>query len=63
MKTIMEDIKNLQEFEVQVTVPPNFRFSGVVPYDMEIVGDQAFVRMVASSVEQARTRAQEYFTV
>ena len=29
--------KNLQEFVVETDVPENFRFNGVVPFDMEIV--------------------------
>ena len=57
----MDRIKKLQEFEVQVTVPKNFKFTGKVPYDMNIVSDQAFVTVVAESFEQALKRAQNFF--
>jgi hypothetical protein len=54
-------MKGLQEFEVQVTVPKNFTFYGVVPYYMHIINDVALVTVPASSVEQARELAEAYF--
>jgi hypothetical protein len=53
--------RDLQEFEVQVTVPKPFRFAGHVPFDMEIVGDQAFVTVLALNIEEAVERAQAFF--
>jgi hypothetical protein len=46
---------------VQVTMPENFCFSGSVPYDMEIVGNQAFVTVPAVSIEEAVQKANEFF--
>lgn len=54
--------RDLQEFEVQVAIPRAFRFSGHVPFDMEIVGDQAFVTVLALNIEEAVARAQAFFT-
>ena len=51
----------MQDFEVQVEVPEDFRFMGTVPYDMEIVGDQAFVVVPAVSIEEAVQKANEFF--
>ena len=59
----MARIKSLQEFEVQVTVPADFKFTGRVPYDMNIVSDQAFVTVVAESFEQALERARNFFGI
>ena len=59
-KQILDRVSNLQEFEVIVAMPEVWRFKGVVPYDMEIVGDQAFVRVVAASVQEATDRARAY---
>ena len=59
--TTMQRIKNLTEFEVQVTVPKTFRFRGRVPWDMQILGDQAFVTVIAPSLTEARSRVEEYF--
>jgi hypothetical protein len=61
-KDILDRARRLQEFEVQVAVPKDFRFKGTVPYDMEIVGDQAFVTVLAETIEEATTKAREFFT-
>ena len=57
----MQRIKNLAEYEVQVTVPETFSFRGKVPWDMQILGNQAFVTVIASSLTEARSRVEEYF--
>ena len=59
--TTMQQIKNLAEYEVQVTVPETFCFRGPVPWDMQILGDQAFVTVIAPSLTEARSRVEEYF--
>ena len=58
---IMDDLKSLKEYEVQVEVPANFKMSGSVPFDMTIVSNQAFVKMIAPSIEEATRRAEEFF--
>ena len=60
-KTTMQQIKNLTEFEIQATVPKTFRFRGQIPWDMHILGDQAFVTVIAPSITEARSRVEEYF--
>lgn len=60
-KEVISRVKNLQEFEVQVTLPEDFRFGGKVPYDMDIVGNQAFVKVVAETIEEATIAATTYF--
>lgn len=58
---IMNELKSLKEYEVQVEVPVNFKMSGSVPFDMTIVSNRAFVKMVAPSIEEATRRAKEFF--
>lgn len=58
---VMNRIKNLTEFEVQVDIPEDFQFDGVVPYDMSISGDKAFVKVVATNIVEAKQKAMEYF--
>ena len=58
---VMERIKNLTEYEVMVPFPKDFEFDGVVPYDMSISGDKAFVKVIAESIEEATLKANEYF--
>ena len=58
---VIDRARRMQDFEVQVTVPEDFRFMGSIPYDMEIVGDQAFVVVPAVSIEEAIQKANEFF--
>ena len=58
---IQVSMKGLQEFEVQVTVPKGFAFSGTVPYHMHIVNNIALVTVPAASVQEAVQLAQAYF--
>lgn len=58
---VMNRIKNLEEYEVQVLIPDDFEFYGQVPYDMSISGDTAWVKIVATSIEEAKMKAYEYF--
>lgn len=59
--TTMQRIKDLAEYEVQITVPKTFQFRGQVPWDMQILGNQAFVTVIAPSLTEARSRVEEYF--
>ena len=58
---VIDRARRMQDFEVQVTVPEDFRFMGSIPYDMEIVGDQAFVVVPAVSSEEAVQKASKFF--
>ena len=58
---VMRDIKNLTEYQVQITIPEGFKFSGVVPFDMNIVAGEAFVTVVAPSWDEALSRVQDFF--
>jgi len=58
---VINRARRMQDFEVQVTVPEDFQFSGAVPYDMEILGNQAFVIVPAMTIEEAVQKANEFF--
>ena len=58
---VIDRARRMQDFEVQVTVPEDFRFSGAVPYDMEILGNQAFVTVPALTIEEAVQKANKFF--
>ena len=45
--------KNLQEFVVETDVPENFRFNGVVPFDMEIVEGVISAKVLAIDFNEA----------
>jgi len=52
--------KNLQEFVVCVNVPNNFRFNGVVPFDMHISEGEIEAKVLAVSFEEAVDRFDEW---
>jgi len=58
---VIDRARRMQDFEVQVEVPEGFCFTGSIPYDMEIVGDQAFVVVPALTIEEAVQKANEFF--
>ena len=45
--------KHLQEFVVETDVPENFRFNGVVPFDMEIVEGVISAKVLAIDFNEA----------
>jgi hypothetical protein len=45
--------KNLQEFIVETATPENFRFNGVVPFDMEIVDGVISAKVLAVDFNEA----------
>ena len=53
--SVMERLKNLQEYEVQVNVPDDFQFRGRSPYDIYIANNIAFVKVVAASLTKNKT--------
>ena len=61
IERVMRDIKNLTEYQVQITIPEGFKFSGVVPFDMNIVAGEAFVTLVAPSWSEAVSRVKNFF--
>ena len=46
---------------VRVPVPEEFRFTGAVPFDMEIVGSVAMVTVWAADQTEAQQRAKKFF--
>ncbi len=52
--------KNLQEFTVCTTVPHDFRFNGVVPFDINIRDDELEAKVWAVDFEEAVNRLDEW---
>jgi hypothetical protein len=48
--------KNLQEFTVTTDVPENFRFNGVVPFDMTIEDNVIYAKVFAVDFDEAVQR-------
>lgn len=61
IKQVLDRIRGLKQFVVRVPVPKEFRFTGAVPFDMEIVGSIAMVTVWAADEFEAQRRANEFF--
>ena len=61
IRQVLDRIQGLKQFVVRVPVPEEFRFTGAVPFDLEIVGSIAMVTVWALTQEEAQTRAKEFF--
>ena len=61
IQQVLDRIKGLQQFVVRVPVPEEFRFTGAVPFDMEIVGSVAMVTVWAADQTEAQQRAKKFF--
>ena len=61
IKQVIDRIRGLKQFVVRVSVPKEFRFTGAVPFDLEIVGDVAMVTVWAATQEEAQKRAEDFF--
>ena len=48
--------KHLQEFVVTTDVPEDFRFNGVVPFDLEIKNGEILAKVFAVDFEEAVVR-------
>ena len=52
--------KNLHEFTVTTEVPENFRFNGVVPFDMSIIDNQIEAKVWAVDFDEAAKRLDNF---
>jgi hypothetical protein len=52
--------KHLEEFVVTTEVPEDFRFNGVIPFDMNIVDNQIEAKVWAVDFNEAVTRLNEF---
>jgi hypothetical protein len=52
--------KNLHEFTVTTEVPEDFRFNGIIPFDMNIVDNQIEAKVWAVDFNEAAHRLNEF---
>ena len=61
IRQVLDRIKGLKQFVVRVPVPEEFRFTGAVPFDLEIVGSIALATVWAATQQEAQQRDEEFF--
>lgn len=54
--------KNLQEFTIEVEVPDNFRFNGLIPFDMVIEDNVMKAKVYGLSFEEAVATFDKYLS-
>jgi hypothetical protein len=60
VKALLNQIKNMQEYSVEVDVPNGIAFNGAVPFNLKISGDKATFSLLAISQEDASERVNAY---
>jgi hypothetical protein len=60
IEQIMERIKNLKEFTVEVDLPDDFVLHGSVPFDTKISGRKANFKVFGSSYDDAQSKVNDY---
>jgi hypothetical protein len=60
--TILDRIKNLNEFEITTDLPEGFMFNGTVPFDTKIKGDKATFTLYALTAEEAAEKVNQYLS-
>ena len=60
IETILNRIKNLRQFDVEVDLPDNFELHGVIPYDVSIKKNKGIFKVYASTLEEAKKNINEY---
>ena len=52
--------KNLQEFTVETEIPDDFRFNGLIPFDIQITGSILSAKVYAIDFDEAVKRLHEW---
>lgn len=52
--------KNLQEFVIETDVPEDFRFNGLIPFDMTIKDNVIYAKVYGLDFNEAVTRLNDY---
>ena len=55
MQNLIHRAKNLQEFVVTTVVPDDFRFNGMVPFDMQITEGEIYAKVYGIDFNEAVT--------
>jgi len=54
--------KNLQEFTIEVDVPDNFRFNGLIPFDMTIENNVMKAKVYGLTFDEAVATFDKYLS-
>ena len=57
---LIERAKNLKEFVVETDVPDDFKFNGLIPFDMEIKNNIITAKVFALTFNEAAEKLDKY---
>jgi hypothetical protein len=60
MHELINRAKNLQEFTITTDVPEDFRFNGLVPFDMQIKEGVIYAQVFGVDFDEAVNRLNDY---
>ena len=60
MHNLIHRAKNLQEYTVTTRVPDDFRFNGVVPFDMKIEDETIYAKVWAVEFDEAVKKLDDF---
>jgi hypothetical protein len=60
MHNLINRAKSLQEFEVTTDVPDDFRFNGLIPFDIQIKDSIIYAKVYAVDFDEACIRLNEW---
>lgn len=52
--------KNMQEFTITTEVPEDFRFNGVIPFDLKMTDDELQVKVYALDFDEAVAKVDKW---
>ena len=57
---IIERMKNLREFTVEVDLPDDFELHGIMPFDISIKKNKGWFKVYALTMEEATEKVNEF---
>jgi hypothetical protein len=57
---VMNRLKNLKEFKIEVDVPDGLTFGGIIPFDATISKNKGTFKVFALTEEEARQKVTEF---
>jgi len=57
---IIDRMKNLRQFTVEVDLPDDFQLHGIMPFDMSIKKNKGWIKVYALTMEEATEKVNEF---
>ena len=58
--TVINRMKNLRQFTIEVDLPEDFQLHGVMPFDIKIKKNKGWFKLYALTIEEAQEKVDEF---